>query len=90
MEAEVILEYKSEKIAETVADAISPDNFKTPASLSIKTGQISNRVVTIIKSCGKFQTFVATIDDLLFCASTAEKTIQITRSFSEQTIDSAP
>jgi len=90
LEAEVRLEYKSEKIAETVVDAISPDNFKTPASLSIETVQISNTVVTIIKSCGKLQTFVATIDDLLFCASTAEKTVQITRSFSEQTINSRP
>ena len=79
MEAEVILEYKSEKTAEAIAHAISPDNFKTPTSLSIRTVQISNRVVTIIKSCGKFQTFLATIDDLLFCASTAEKTIGITK-----------
>lgn len=78
MEADVILEYKREKTAETIADAISPDNVKAPTDLSIKTAQLSNRVVTTIKSCGKFQTFVATIDDLLFCASTAEKIVGIT------------
>lgn len=79
MEAEVILEYKSERTAETIAHAISPDNFKAPTNLSIRTVQRSNRVVTIIKCRGKFQTFLATIDDLLFCTSTAEKTVEIAK-----------
>ena len=79
MEAEIILEYDDAKIAEAVAKAVSPDNFKTPKHLSIKTMQKANKVSTQIRSQGKLSTFIATIDDLLFCVSTAEKALQITK-----------
>jgi len=79
LEAEITLEYDDVKIAEAVAKAVSPDNFKTPEGLLIKTMRIANKVSTHIRSQGKFQTFIATIDDLLFCVSTAEKTLQITK-----------
>ncbi len=76
LEATITLEYGDEKTAEAVAKAVSPDNFKTPAGLTVKTEQRSRRVVTEIKAQGKMATFIATIDDLLFCASTAEKTLR--------------
>lgn len=79
MIAEIVLEYDDAKIAESIAKAVSPDNFKTPRRLSIKTMQKANKVSTQIRSQGKLSTFIATIDDLLFCISTAEKTLQITR-----------
>jgi len=79
LEAEIILEYDDVKIAEAVAQAVSPDNFKTPKDLFIKTIRMANKVSTHIRSQGKFPTFIATIDDLLFCVSTAEKTLQITK-----------
>ena len=76
MEATVTLEYKDMKTAETVAKAIYPDNFKTPKGLKVDTFTEGNKVITSIKYEGKLATFVATIDDLLFCASTAEKTLE--------------
>lgn len=79
LEAEIILEYDDEEIAKAIAKAVSPDNFKTPAGLSIKTAREKNKVVTKIRCKRKLPTFIATIDDLLFCTSTAEKTIQITK-----------
>jgi tRNA threonylcarbamoyladenosine modification (KEOPS) complex Pcc1 subunit len=81
LEAEIILEYDDEEIAEAIAKAVSPDNFKTPAGLSIKTIKEKTRVITKIKCGRKLPTFIATIDDLLFCTSTAEKTIQIMKRF---------
>ena len=75
MEATVTLEYADEKTAEAVAKAVSPDNFKTPFGLQIKTMREENKVVTQIKCECKLATFTATIDDLLFSASTAEKTL---------------
>ena len=81
MQAELKLEYDDPRVARAVADAISPDNFKTPAGLSIKTTIEARKVVTNINSRAKFSTFIATIDDLLFCASTAEKTLQTIREF---------
>ena len=75
MEAEITLEYSDPKDAEAVAKAVSPDNFKAPPSLSIETTGKGNKVVTYIRCKRKIPTFIATIDDLLFCISTAEKTL---------------
>jgi len=76
LEAEITREYDDVKSAEAVAKAISPDNFKTPPGLYIKTTNKGNKVVTFIRCKGKLSTFIATIDDLLSCMSTAERTIQ--------------
>ncbi|MBS7620864.1 KEOPS complex subunit, partial [Candidatus Bathyarchaeota archaeon] len=65
--------------AEAVVNAVSPDNFKVPAGLSVKTSRDGKNVVTRIKCRGKFQTFIATIDDLLFSISLAEKTLKTAR-----------
>jgi hypothetical protein len=70
-----VLEYKDEKTAKAIAEAVSPDNFKTPVGLQVKTARECNRVITEISYDGKLATFTATIDDLLFSASTAEKTL---------------
>jgi hypothetical protein len=79
LKAHIILDYDDAKTAEAIAKAVSPDNFKAPSGLSIKTTWKEGKVVTIIKCERKLPTFVATIDDLLFCVSTAEKTLQITK-----------
>jgi len=76
LEAEITREYDDVKSAEAVAKAISPDNFKTPFGLYIKTTSKGNKVVTFIRCKGKLSTFIATIDDLLSCMSTAERTLQ--------------
>ena len=75
MEATITLEYGDAEIADAVANAVSPDNFKTPIGLFIETTSKGRLVLTEIESDGKLSTFIATIDDLLFCVSTAEKTL---------------
>lgn len=75
MEATITLEYANEKTAQAIAEAVSPDNHKTPTGLTVKTTREGCRVSTQIVCEGKLATFTATIDDLLFCASTAEKTL---------------
>jgi len=76
LQATITLEYKDAKTAEAVAKAVSPDNFKTPTGLQVNTTRENRKVVTEICCEGKLATFTATIDDLLFCASTAEKTLK--------------
>jgi len=76
LEATITLEYGDPKTADAIANAVSPDNFKTPAGLGIKTERKNSQVVTDITAEGKLSTFIATIDDLLFCVSTAEKTLR--------------
>ena len=75
MEATITLEYADAKTAEAVAKAVSPDNFKTPVGLKVNTVREDKKVVTKILCEGKLATFTATIDDLLFSASTAEKAL---------------
>ena len=75
MEATITLEYGDAKTADAIANAVSPDNFKTLIGLSIKTASKGSQVLTEVKAEGKLSTFIATIDDLLFCVSTAEKTL---------------
>ena len=76
MEATITLEYRDAKTADAIANAVSPDNFKTPTGLCIKTASKGCYVLTEVKAEGKLSTFIATIDDLLFCVSTAEKTLR--------------
>lgn len=73
MEAEIVLSYKNEREAEAVAKAVSPDNFKVPRGLFIKTAHEGAKVFTIVRCDLHLQTFIATIDDLLSCVSVAEK-----------------
>jgi hypothetical protein len=47
--------------------------------LNVKTIIENNKVVTHVICESKLATFIATIDDLLFSASTAEKTLQTIR-----------
>jgi hypothetical protein len=76
LEAKITLEYGDVEIADAVANAVSPDNFKTPIGLFIKTTSKGRYVLTEVESEKKLSTFIATIDDLLFCVSTAEKTLR--------------
>jgi hypothetical protein len=76
LEAEIRLEYSDEWTAEAIAKAISPDNFKVPNGLSVKTVREGKCVLTCVMCKRKLASFIATIDDLLFCASTAEKALQ--------------
>jgi hypothetical protein len=77
LEATITLEYENERIAQAIASAVSPDNFKTPQGLTIATTRKGRLVVTEICAQTKMTTFVATIDDLLSSASTAEKTLKL-------------
>jgi hypothetical protein len=76
LEATITLEYGDAEIADAIANAVSPDNFKTSIGLFIETTSKGRYVLTEIESEGKLSTFIATIDDLLFCVSTAEKTLR--------------
>jgi hypothetical protein len=76
LEARITLQYDTAKTAKTIAKAVSPENFKTPHDLVIKTTAESEKVLTCINSRGKMLTFISTIDDLLFSASIAERTLQ--------------
>jgi hypothetical protein len=76
MRAEIKIQYRNEKIPEIIAKAISPENFKTPKGLNIKTINKGKKLITNIYCNIKLSTFIATIDDLLFSISTAENIVE--------------
>jgi hypothetical protein len=76
LEAEIVIQYGDAESAKAVAEAVSPDNFKAPSGLLVKTIRRDNEVLTFIKCRRGLPTFIATIDDLLFSISTAEKTLK--------------
>jgi len=84
LEAEITLEYDNAEYAEAVAKSVSPDNFKAPSGLSIGTACRRREVFTSIKCKVGIPTFIATIDDLLFCVSVAEKALSTTRRLASQ------
>jgi hypothetical protein len=89
LEAIIRLEYVDQKKAEAIAKAVSPDNFTVPAGLHVETKREENNVVTEITCEGKLAMFTATIDDLLFSVSTAEKTLQtVAKTQKPESIDS--
>ncbi len=78
LEAEITLEYDNAEYAEAVAKSVSPDNFKAPSGLSVETVCMRKEVFTSIKCKVGIPTFIATIDDLLFCVSISEKVLSTT------------
>lgn len=75
MRAEVTSVYDDESTAQAVASALQPDNLQAPEEMEIKTIKNGKSVITRIEIDGKIETLLATIDDLLSCTSTAEKTL---------------
>ena len=79
MEAEIRLFYGSEREAEAVANAVSPDNVEVPPGLIVKTVRRGTEVLTRVECKTRLQTLIATLDDLLSCVSVAEKTFSIAK-----------
>lgn len=76
MEAKLILEYDDERTAKAVAEAVSPDNVKTPVGISVRT-RLEGREVSTVINCGKsIKTFIATVDDLLSYVRVAERSLE--------------
>ena len=80
MQATIRLEYDDAETAIAIAKAVSPDNLKTPLGLTVKTELKNNSVLTKIEVEDKTATFIATIDDLLSSASTAEKALKVLKN----------
>lgn len=79
MEAEIRLFYKSEREAEAVAGAVSPDNLEAPSGLVVDTVRNGSEVYTTIECKMGLPTLIATVDDLLACVSVAEKTFKVAK-----------
>jgi len=80
LEAKIVLVYDSERAAEAISNAVSPDNVKTPPGLTVKTVRRGSSVITLVRCEGRFETFLATINDLLVAVQVAERAISVGHS----------
>lgn len=68
---------RDERRAKAVMEALEPCNKKAPPGVMIHTFNLKRKVVTEIKMReGRLETLIATLDDLLACASVARKILE--------------
>jgi hypothetical protein len=79
LEAEIRLFYGSEREAEAVARAVSPDNVEVPSGLIVETVRSGCEVHATIQCETRLETLIATVDDLLACVSVAEKSFTVAK-----------
>jgi hypothetical protein len=74
-EATITLQYPKKKTTTVVKKAVSPDNYRVPEGIEIQTLQEGSTITITIRCKKGLGSLTATIDDLLACISTVEKTI---------------
>ena len=75
VEANLELKFKDEDTAQSIMDAVSPDNVQVPEGININM-ELQENVLSIKISCSKgIGSMIATLDDLLSCIQAAEKTL---------------
>jgi hypothetical protein len=76
LEAKLSFTYETEREAESVVRAVSPDNVKAPSGVTVTTARDGSDLFGIVRCERSLQTFLATLDDLLACISVAERTFE--------------
>lgn len=76
LEAELLFSYKTEREAEAVKKAVSPDNIETPPGLKVSTSRRKRNLLASVRCKKSIETFIATLDDLIACISVAEETFR--------------
>jgi hypothetical protein len=76
LEAKLSLSYETEREAESVVKAVSPDNVKAPSGVMVTTARDGSHLLGVVRCDRSLQTFLATLDDLLACIAVAERTFK--------------
>jgi len=74
--ARLELKLPSRRHAEAVAVSISPDNRDAPGGLKVETKAVERSVITRIECKGRYETFLATLDDVLISIQTAQRSLE--------------
>ena len=73
---QVTLNNISEKKAQTVRQALEPDNVDFPENLTLKVENIDNKLVFNFQSQGNMKKLIATVDEVLEHVQVALKVIE--------------
>lgn len=71
----IVIRYGDERIARSVAEAVSPDNIDAPQDLRVETLARGGNVSAVIEGKKGIETIVSTVEDLLSCIQAAERAI---------------
>ncbi len=77
MKARIVIDYGNEKKASAVTRSLIPDDRTAPPHLKIITWSEKGKLNSEIECKGKFETFMATIDDILSSIQAGEKTLEV-------------
>jgi len=69
------IDYKGERIASAIAEAVSPDNLDAPRDIQIESLARGNQVLAAIKGETSLERVISTVEDLLSCVQAAERAI---------------
>ena len=73
---QITLNNISEKKAQTVRQALEPDNVDFPENLTLKVENIDNKLVFDFQSQGSMKKLIATVDEVLEHVQVALKVIE--------------
>ena len=74
-EAELILRYNDEETARAVVEAVSPDNYQALEGLELSVERRKTEITVKVHCSKGVGSLISTLDDLLSCLATAEKTL---------------
>lgn len=75
MKAKIVCTYESGSTSKAIAAALRPDNIQVPRGIRVVTLARGGQVITEVEMDGRIETFLATLEDLLSCTSTAESVL---------------
>jgi hypothetical protein len=73
--AEIIIQYKNGQLSKAIEEALSPDNLQAPKGLDLSVIRDGSKIVIEVHNEKGVGTLLSTLDDILDCASAAEKAI---------------
>jgi len=80
LEAELSLEYSSPRMAQSVMQALAPDNKLAGYGMQIRATVKGRRLKVVIKGCERVETLEATVQDIFRCIRAAESSLSKTSS----------
>lgn len=75
--AELRIRMGGKRKAEALAKSVKADNLQTPPQLSVKSWSKNETFFSTVECDKNFETFLATLDDLLSCLQAAERTLKV-------------
>ena len=70
------IRYKDHKTAQSIMDAVSPDNLDAPEGINVDAVAEGSNLKISITCSRDIGSLLATVDDLLSCIQAAERTIE--------------